>query len=804
MASQPDRSDVLRFASLIAHQLQSPFSAVGSLLNALAAENAGPVTPAQKDLIDRANARCAEGVVAIRRMLDIVSAMSGQAETGGATDLSSLAQRTQVRHQEVAGRQHTELRVEVPDEPAWARGGDQVLIEIADSLVHNALKYTPDHGRIRLTVTSAPAEDVVRLAVADSGMGIPPHLREKVFEPFFRTSSARQSARPGTGLGLAFVKAVVEGLGGTVRADKADLGGAEILVTLPMAEPAGAEAPAAPAPLKVVIVGGVAAGPKVASKIIRLLPRADVTIVEKGEFLSYAGCGLPYYVSGVVKHQADLMSTPAGALRDAVFFHRVKNIKILSRTAAVGIDRGARMVRVRDLGSGAESTLSYDKLVLTTGATPLRLDLPGSDLGNIFTLHGVHDAEGIKAALAANKAQDAVIVGGGLLGIQMTEALTDAGARLTVVELQPRTLRILDADMAQRVEGHLKSKGVKVLTGTRVLSFEGDGRVETVVTDRGRLPADLVILALGVRPNVALAAEAGLELGGTGAVKVDEHMRTSDPDIYAAGDCVECTDLMTARPCYVPLGSTANKQGRAAAVNVCGGDDTFPGVLGSTILKVFGYCVARTGLTETAARQAGHDVTVALTAAPDRASFMADARLLILKLVVDSDTRRLLGAQATGPGAGDKRIDAAAVAIAAGMTVDQVANADLCYAPSYSDAMDNLITVANVARNKLDGLVVGISAAEVHVMRRSKAEFVFLDVRSPHEHEEVRLPDSRLIPLGALRGRLHELPADTLIVTVCDIGIRAYEAALILKDAGFRDVRMLDGGLAMWPYETIE
>jgi len=566
----------------------------------------------------------------------------------------------------------------------------------------------------------------------------------------------------------------------------------------------GAAAPGAPAPLKVVIIGGVAAGPKVASKIIRLIPRADVTIVEKDEFLSYAGCGLPYYVSGVVKRQASLMSTPAGALRDAVFFHRVKNVKILSRTEAIRIDRAARTVRVRDLRTGAESTLSYDKLVLTTGAAPVRLEVPGADLGNIFTLHGVHDAEGIKAALAAHKAQDAVIIGGGLLGIQMTEALTVAGARLTVVEVQPRTLRILDADMARLVEGHLKSRGVKVLTGTRVLGFEGDGRVEAVLTDGGRLPADLVILALGVRPNVALAADAGLALGTTGAIKVDPHMRTSDVDIYAAGDCVECTDLMTSQPCYVPLGSTANKQGRVAAVNLCGGEDTFAGVLGSTVLKIFDYCVARTGLTETAARRAGHDVVVALAAAPDRASFMADARMLMLKLVVDRRTRRLLGAQAIGPGAGDKRIDVAALVLSAGMTVDQLANTDLCYAPSYSDAMDNIITAANVARNKLDALVAGISAAEVQDLLDARADFVFLDVRSPHEHEETRLPQSRLIPLGSLRGRLHELPPDKPIVTFCDIGLRGYEAALILTDAGFRDVRMLDGGLAMWPYERIE
>jgi len=240
-----------------------------------------------------------------------------------------------------------------------------------------------------------------------------------------------------------------------------------------------------------------------------------------------------------------------------------------------------------------------------------------------------------------------------------------------------------------------------------------------------------------------------------------------------------------------------------AAVNICGGDEAFPGVLGSTVCKVFDYCVARTGLNESAACELGYEVVTALAPAPDKAHFMPEAKLLMLKLVVDAKSRRLLGAQAVGPGAGDKRIDVAAMAITAGMTVDQLANADLCYAPPYAPAMDNIITAANIARNKLDGFMVGISPEEVHRMMEEKKEFVFLDVRSPGEYERVRLPNSTLIPLGSLRGRLSELPKDKPIVTFCKISLRGYEAALILKAAGFSDVCVMDGGIAMWPYEKL-
>jgi len=807
MANEPDKSDVLRYASLIAHQLQSPLAAIGTLLRALAGEYAGPLTARQKDLLDRANVRCEEGIATVRRMLAIVSAVGDKGDTGGVTDIAAVARAAPARYQDRCLQTGIRLVTDSEMEQAFVGGNEKALAEVVDVLLDNAFKYTPDRGRVRMTVAGDFPAGVVRLTVADSGVGIPEHLREKVFEAFFRTPSARDSSRPGTGLGLSFVKAIVEAAGGSVLAGKADLGGAAIEVTLPMATASQLEQKGKTEmvrSMKVVIVGGVAAGPKVAAKVIRLAPTAEVTVVEKGEFLSYAGCGLPYYISGVVKSQGELMSTPAGTLRDAVFFQKVKHVQVMSRTEAVEIDRAGRRVKVRLLATGQESYLEYDKLVLATGASPVVPQVPGVNLGNIFTLHGVRDAEGIRAALSVNKAQDVVIVGGGLIGMETTEAIANAGCRVTIVEMQPQTLRMLDPEMARLVELHLESKGVKVVTGTKVLSFEGEGTVQTVVTDKGPIPADVVIMGIGVRPNVVLAQQAGLELGSTGAIKVDDRMRTSDPDIYAAGDCVECTDILTGRPCYVPLGSTANKQGRVAAVNLCGGDDRFPGVLGSTVCKVFDYCVARTGLTETAARKLGYEATSALVPAPDRANYMPAARLLMLKVVVDGRTRRLLGVQAVGPGAGDKRIDVAATAISAQMSIDQLANLDLCYAPPYSEAMDNLITAANVARNKLDGHMVGVSARAVQRMLEQKKDFVFLDVRSPAEHEALRLPGSTLMPLGSLRGRLGELPRDKQIVTFCQISLRGYEAALVLKAAGFAKVSVLDGGIAMWPYEKIQ
>jgi NADPH-dependent 2,4-dienoyl-CoA reductase/sulfur reductase-like enzyme/rhodanese-related sulfurtransferase len=553
--------------------------------------------------------------------------------------------------------------------------------------------------------------------------------------------------------------------------------------------------------MKAVVIGGVAAGPKAASKIIRNNPDAEVTVIEKGEFLSYAGCGLPYYISGVVKEQKELMATPIGTVRDSVFFQNVKHVNVLNHTEATAIDRKNKTVKIKR-EDGKEEELSYDKLVLATGASPLRPNLPGMSLKNIFTLHGVEDAEGIKGLLSEGRALDAVIIGGGLIGVEMAEALLERGCRVNIIEMQNQILPMFDPEIAALMEKRFEEKGIKILTGTKVMGFDGKEKVHKVMTDREPVNADMVIMSVGVRPNVALGTACGLETGITGAMKINEKMQTTDPDIYAVGDCAETVNLVTGKPAFVPLGSTANKHGRVAANNICGINDEFHGVLGSTICKFFDFTAAKTGLSEKEAIAAGFDTEICLSPAPDRAHFMPEAKLLYLKLVADKKTRKLLGAQAAGPGACDKRMDTSAAAITAGMTIDDVANLDLCYAPPYAPAMDNLIVAANILRNKLDGLMEGIRPEEVKKEIGSKKSLLLLDVRSPAEVEEMKIEPSMNIPLGKLRSDIGKLEVfkDWEIIVFCKISLRGYEAALILKSEGFENVKVMDGGILMWPY----
>lgn len=799
-------SESLEFASLMAHQLRSPLGAVSQAIQAVLGEYAGPISASQRGTLERANVRCAQAMTAVRRMLAIIQSQeSGEADLTP-SPLATIVRQVHLQYVEETTRRGIELIVELDMESVHVRMGEPALAEILIALLDNAMKYTPDHGRVRIA-TRGVDEGSVRLSVADSGIGIDREVRERIFEPFFRSAKARQSGSVGVGLGLAFVRSMVAVAGGNVWVETADTGGAEFIVELPVAdegEIALAEAGADEPSLRVVIIGGVTAGPKAAAKVIRLRPDADVTVVDKGSVLSYSGCGLPYYVSGVVRDQKMLLSSPAGEVRDPVFFQKVKNVHVMNQTEALEIDRVRKRVRIRGDATAMEQWLAYDKLLLATGAQPVVPSNLDVSLSGVFTLHGVRDAEGIRSMLSERKARNVVIVGGGLIGIEMTEALMRKGARVTVVEKLPRILPRMDPEIVDLVERHLEDNGVKIASNTPARSLAGDGHVTGVVTDDVVFPADMVILAIGVAPQVSLARSAGLLLGGTGAIHVNAFMQTSDPDIYAAGDCVQTRHIVTDSPCYVSMGSTANKQARVAAINMCGGEDRFPGILGSCICKVFDYCVARTGLGEEEARNAGFDVLTVLVPGPDREHFAPGVQLLLLKLVVDAQSRRLLGVQATGPGAVDKRVDVAAMAISAGMTVDDIANADLSYAPPYAPAMDNLITASNVARNILDGHVSGIKPSEVYRMLQEKEDFTLLDVRTPDEHQRVHLRGSQLIPLGALRGRLSRLAQDRLTVTFCDISLRGYEAALVLQSAGFTRVRFMEGGIAMWPYELIE
>jgi len=555
---------------------------------------------------------------------------------------------------------------------------------------------------------------------------------------------------------------------------------------------------------QIVVIGGVACGPKAAARARRLDPTAEITIIERGDLLSYAGCGMPYYIQGEIATADELMNTPAGALRDAAFFKNVKDIKVLGRTLAEKIDRERKVVEVIALETGEKSEIAYDKLILAVGADAVMPPFVGSDLKGVFRLNHPHDAEGIKSAVL-DGCKRAVIVGAGLIGMEVAEALATHELSVTMVEMMDSVVpAFLDPEIAVHLAKHLKAKGVNLMTGTRVVKLEGDdqGRVTGVVTDNGTVEADLVLVAIGVRPNSKLARDAGLEIGATGAIKVNERLQTSDPDIYAGGDCVESTNRLTGQPCYVPLGSTANKHGRIIGDNVTGGKSTFPGVLGTVIFKAFDFSVGRVGLSEKECMKQGIPCVTALTPGPDRAHYYPTAKPMVLKMISNAETGKLLGIQAVGMGDVAKRIDVVATALSYGAATTDIAELDLGYAPPYSSAVDPLAHAANVIDNKMNGIAKGLSPAQVKMKIDSGEDFVLLDVRSPQEVAAMALKNPRVvnIPLGKLRARLGELPADKEIVAFCKISLRGYEAQRILNGAGFRNVSFLDGGLAGWPY----
>jgi NADPH-dependent 2,4-dienoyl-CoA reductase/sulfur reductase-like enzyme/rhodanese-related sulfurtransferase len=551
--------------------------------------------------------------------------------------------------------------------------------------------------------------------------------------------------------------------------------------------------------MKIVVIGANAAGAKAASKAKRINPKADVTLIDRGNFISYGACGIPYYVSDTVADVKELMSTPVGVVRDAGFFKKVKGVTVKTNTEATRIDCDAKVVHLLETSTADKTFVAYDRLILATGSSPVIPKIHNVDLHNILTVKSIEDAELLKnCAISGNTA---CIVGGGLIGLETAEALQQKGMRVTVVEMQEQLLPgVLDREMAFLVEKQLRLQGVRVMTGSRVTGFSGKTAVEKVLIGEQELSADLVVLASGVTPNVGLARDAGIDIGITGAIAVDARLCTNDPFIYACGDCCETTHLITGKKTHIPLGSTANKQGRVAGINAAGGEAAFSGVIGTSILRVFNVNAGKTGLSETEARANGFDIETVLSPAHDKAHFFPGAKPIMLKLIAERTTGRIIGLQAVGEGAVDKRLDVAATAITFHATADQLSQIDLAYAPPYSAAMDNLIVAADILKNKLAGHGRGISSHEVKQKFDDGDDFILLDVRSPAEHVEVGIEGAKLIPLGMLREKLEELPRDKEIVTFCKVSLRGYEAQKILDAAGFENTKFMDGGILAWPY----
>lgn len=546
---------------------------------------------------------------------------------------------------------------------------------------------------------------------------------------------------------------------------------------------------------RILIVGGVAGGASAAARARRLSEEAEIVLFERGPYVSFANCGLPYYVGGEIPAREDLLvQTPQGL--KARF-----NLDVRVNSEVVAIDRLQRLVRVRELTGGKEYEESYDALVLSTGASPLVPPIPGIDRPGHFTVRNIPDVDRIQAWLANQPAKRAVVVGGGYVGLEMAEQLHRKGLKVTVVEALPQIMAPLDPEMAAWLNLELKANGVDLQLNDPVAGFEapadGEAALASFVTLRSgkRLPADVVILGLGVRPETGLAKAARLELGERGGIRVNERLQTSDPHIWAVGDAVEVRDPVTGKWTLIPLAGPANRQGRIAADNILGRPAAYRGTWGTAIIRLFSLTAACTGANEKTLRQAGLRYERLYLHPASHAGYYPGASPIALKVLFCPDTGRLLGAQAVGKDGVDKRMDVLATALQAGLTMQQISELELSYAPPFGSAKDPVNLVGMAAQNVLAG---DVRLAHWDEFKQGVPEGTFLlDVRSDEERKAGDIPGSVHIPLPQLRARIGELPKDREIIVSCQSGQRSYFACRFLSQRGYR-VRNLAGSYRTW------
>ncbi len=558
---------------------------------------------------------------------------------------------------------------------------------------------------------------------------------------------------------------------------------------------------------QVIIVGAVAAGPKAACRIKRMDPSANITLIDRDSFISYAGCGIPYFIGGDVADLEGLQSTFAHVIRDCGYFQNVKGVEVRPQVEAVSIDRKAKQLLVRNLMEGREETLLYDKLVLATGSRPMVPDLPGVDLPGVFPVANLHHAGKIKERVAKGLVESAVVIGGGAKGLEMAEALTDLwGVETTLIETKDQLVHsAFGDDMALLIQNHLLQKDVRVILSERVVRIVGDQEngVEAVETENQRIPCELVIITAGTLPNVSLAEKAGLAIGETGAIAVNEHMQTSDPEIYAGGDCVEMTHLVSGHKIHMPMGSLANLHGRVIGTNIAGGHDRFPGTVASCCLKVFDMAVARAGLTVKQAEIDGFDPVSTIVVQSDRAHFYPTQELMWMKLIADGKSRKILGVEVMGS-QGDAvkaRADAVGVLLYNQADLSVLSNLEVGHAPPFAATLDIINNAANSLENILEGRQDSITVKDFFKLFKEGKTKV-LDVRSVVQagpFVEKYGEQWINIPQEELPYRLSEIPSGTLSM-VCGSGPRSYESQLFLRDKGYQETKNVQGGIGMIKY----
>ena len=542
---------------------------------------------------------------------------------------------------------------------------------------------------------------------------------------------------------------------------------------------------------KLVVIGGVAGGASCAARARRLSESAEIVLLERGPYVSFANCGLPYYVGNVITEEEDLLVASPQLFRDRF------RIDVRTQSLATAIDPKRRQVSVTDLNTGKPYQESYDALVISPGSAPVRPNLPGIELPGIFTLRTIPDTQRIVEQVRGRRVHRAAVVGGGFIGLEMTENLHRLGIEVDLIEAQAHVMPALDPEVASFIHVHMEGKGVRLHLNSAVSRFETAGSGLTIRFESGRtISADMVLLAVGVRPESGLAREAGLDLGPSGGIRVDDRMQTSDSRIWAVGDAVESSDVLTGRPVLIPLAGPANRQGRIAADAIFAEDlgHRFRGVQGTAVVGVMGLTVASTGLSEKALhrRDTGIVFDKIYIHPESHAAYYPDAKTITLKVVYDTADGRVLGAQAVGEKGVEKRIDVISAVVQFSGTVYDLEEVELCYAPQYGSAKDPVNLAGMVAANALRGL-----SPLAHWETLEEERDFILDVREPEEFEEGHIPGAVHIPLHDLRQRLDELPRDRPILTHCYVGQRSHIAVRILRQLGF-DAYNLSGGYRMY------
>ncbi|MBN2352495.1 MAG: FAD-dependent oxidoreductase [Spirochaetales bacterium] len=773
---------------VLSHELKAPINSIESLLKVIADGFTGDVNPKTLELVRRAIGKTGEARSLITDLLNLAKYSSGGLARHE-EDLCRIVSKSFQRLKPAAADKNASYSLSSPPDARLIVSGDaEGLGLVFGNLMDNALKYSGENGRVHVGLAAEADGSAAVVTVSDSGPGIAPDDLDNLFTPFYRSGLSKARA-PGTGLGLSIVKRLVEDHGGTVSVDSAPERGTTFTVRLPLLRLERVEAGPKK---KVVIIGGVTAGPKAAARLRRLDENCDITIIEKSEFLSYTGCGIPSYLSGKVASPKALMSTADRTLRDVNFFEHIKEIKILNRTLAERIDRSRKEVVVRDLEGNVTSAVPYDVLVLATGARSIAPPIPGIDGPGVHSLYKIEDAERIKRVFSQRPVAEVYIIGGGLVGVETAESLMAAGARVTILERDEYILKLFDPDISQKIREILSLKGIKVVTGVTITEIRHEDSRSLIVTERGEFSADLIILSAGVKPNAELAREAGLTLGASGGVAVDEHLRTSDSDIYAIGDCAEAqSSLGSPRFRFLPLGSISTKMGRIAADNIAGREVKFGGGVGTTMFKVFDTTVARTGLGMEEARCESCDAVSVVASGLDRAHYAEGAADVVLKVIADRTSKRLLGAQGYGRGDLVSRIEILACAVSLKLTLPEVFALDLGYFPAFNNPIDVLQTACIVLENKIDGLVRTITLPE---FQEVSGGATVVDLSPIADFGFQTIPGSVNLPLETLRDAPFPFEKDAPIVLCSKTSSRAYEAYRHLAAEGYTGLRVLEGG----------